>query len=279
MKKLLLVLLCLLTLSACADARAKLQKSEKVLQVGKESISDKELFGLLIEQYGAEAVITIINDYIYNQLASTKEDFTETIESYCLLYSSLYGPTYYQRLGFASETAFKAKLLQDNKTKLIVEKYLESNFDKVVETYRPTKLAILQFTEYDDAVAALAVAKTGVAFAELAGDFKATDFSDGSVNIYTTYSGLSPEVTSFGLYAEKEALVEIPLFSGDGKYYIIQVISVDRQSYKEEILEVMAEVSNIPGDAISYYCELYQLTYYDKTIIEHLVYTNPSYLR
>jgi len=279
MKKLLITLICLLALAACTDARATLKKNEKLLQVGKESITEKEIFELMTEKYGADTVIAMINDFIYEKVADAQEDFTERIESYSSLYAALYGPTYYQAFGFASEAGFKAKLLQDYKTETITKKYLENNFEAVVENYRPTKLAILQFDEYDDAAAALKSAKNGIPLQELAEEFKATEFSSGAPNIYTTSSNLSPEVISFGLYAEETGLVDIPLFSGDGKYYIVQVINVNRSSYKAEIIEVLTEVSSIADDAIKYYCEFYQLTYYDKNTVERLVYTNPSYLR
>ena len=280
MRKIVLVIFSTLLLIGCVDYRAKLHNSKKLLQVGKQTVTEADLYEQLLKTYGAEAVATIINDYIYSQVADPDEDFSKQVEELTEFYRMLYTDTYYEAAGFDSESEFQEKyIIQDLKLESITKKYIDTNFGSVITAYLPTKLAILQFEDFDEAAAALAEAKAGAPLASLYEKFAATEDYDGEVMIYSNISGLPTEVASYGLNAEKANLVDSPIVSTDGSFYLVQVIDVDRNSFQEEIIEELSGETALRSDAIYFYCDKFNLTYYDKTLIEIISSANPNYLR
>ena len=279
MKKILLTLAVALILVGCTDARAKIKSSNPLLKVGKTTITGKDLYPYLVENFGVDTVTTIVNRYLYEHVVTEKEDFTPKIEEMIEALKAIAGDSYYAMYGLSSESAFISTMLQEYQLEAVAKVYIADHYDDLCKDYLPAKLAILQFADQKAATDALAEAKKGVALTDLAETYGAkTDKYDGSESIYSISSGLSSEVSSYALYATQPSIVDSPIAATDSYFYIVQVISVDRSALKEEISDAFLMDESVYQEAILFYCREYKLTYYDKAILNLIYSNNPEYL-
>jgi len=278
MKKILLVLCTALLLCACTDAHATIKNVKPYFKVGTETVTSRDIYEALLEQYGIEALSLFINEFIYDQLVTPDYDPMKKVNEEIAELREEYGDEYYSELyGYESESEIIDLFLEEEKTNLIFTSYIKDNFEAVIENYLPTKMAVAQFQDYQMSLMALAGVKDGESLADLAEELGVTEIFDGEPAIYSRESDLPIEVESYGLYATGPSLVDNPIAASDEQYYIVQVISVDRNSFKDEIIEELAYEEAINSEAISYYCKEYNLTYYDIAMIDLVKSSNPEY--
>ena len=272
MKKILITLLALVILGGCTDARAQLKNKTPYYRVGKETLSDRDLYPFLIDTYGAQVVSSIINDYLYQKLTEGEEiDLYSNITEDLKVWAEAYGLDYYAIFGYASEEDLINEMLEGARLEHILKSYGNSNYENIIQNYLPTKMAVAQFTDLETAEKALKELKSGGDLADIAAKHTTTEIYDGNPLIFTTYSSLPYEVSSYALYAEKADIVDTPIMASDGSLYLVEVISVDRVADQEEIIQELIHEEHYASEAILYYCRLYDVKYYDKTIIDIMI--------
>ena len=279
MKRILTALCALLILSACDDARATIKDSKPYFKVGKETVTNREIYEALLENYGVEAISLFVNEYIYNQIATPGYDPMVNVNKMLAEYREEYGDDYFSEIfGYEKESDLIELYVAEEKTNLIFSTYIKDNYAAIIENYLPTKLAIAQFDDAESALKALEAVKNGETVAAVAEEFGITDLFDGEPLIFSKDSALPYEVESYGLYATGPDLVDNPISASDDAYYIVQVISVDREAIKDEIVEEMTYAESINTEAITYYCKQFKITYYDKTMLDLVTASSPEYL-
>lgn len=277
MKKILIILLALILISGCSDTYAGIKNVKNIVTVGNTSITNKTLYPILVDSYGLEKVISFINNYIYETECSATDDLEAKIDQEIATLTAEEGDEFYLNYYHETVEAYRESLYDDFKIAAIVETYLQQNFTEVLSEYLPTKLQVADFADYDIAKTALAEIKAGGDFVKIAEKYGTGDFT-GEVEVYTTLSGLPKEVTSYGLNATEINIVDSPITASDGGLYIVKVVDINRESYKEEIIESILEDATINAKAMTFFCKKLKIKFYDKTIIDLLATSNPEYL-
>lgn len=131
-KKILITMLCVLTLTGCGKIPKLENGQEVIVSLDGKSISVDELYQELKKQGGTSVLVSMIDNFIANKEYETteemKEEIDEEYESTKVYYEKLYGTDFATILlqsGFDSEDAYKEYLLANHKQKLIVEAYVK----------------------------------------------------------------------------------------------------------------------------------------------------------
>ena len=279
--KLIMASALLVGLCGCTDAQAKLKDSSTaVMAVGSQNITKGEIYTVLSSAYGANAVI---NDAVSRICAAevevTDEMRTEaegSLESMKALYDDSF-LNYLESSGMSEEDYLNEVILPGLQADELPKRYIDENYDSLVEKYHPVLATVLDFTSEEDANKALSALRDGSKNAEEAAvDCNST--SSGLPAVYTiedtTYDAVVTGIIRNSSPDDGWAMVT----GTDGAFHILHVDNNDPATMKEAVTEKLAGLSAVSTDVMTYYFKKYGFHVYDKPLYDELKENYPGYL-
>ncbi|MCR5795136.1 MAG: peptidyl-prolyl cis-trans isomerase [Solobacterium sp.] len=272
----------LVTLAGCTDASAKLKDADTVLfTVGNTTVTKGTVYSMMKSSDTAGVITTSASHYIADQEIEVTDEMRTSAEETLASYKEIYGDSftsYLESSGMTEEDYINEYLLAYEKEDKLTEKYIEENYDKLIEEYKPLKATILTFKSEDDANAALSELKDGKADASEAAKNHNSD-STGSSSIYTLES------------TELDAMVRTVLFSlgaddgwqniisSDGsEFYLVHADETDTETLHDDIVSYFSSNSDFAKKIKTFYLNKYNFRLYDIDAYNAVKESYPEYV-
>ncbi|MCR5067365.1 MAG: hypothetical protein K6A14_04850 [Erysipelotrichaceae bacterium] len=296
MKKIILALIAIMMvclLAGCGDAHGKLTNGNQPLfTIGKTKVTKNDFYKVMRDYDGGDYLIKQTAKYIVNAeiettdeiTAQAKKQFDETVADYEDLATAL------KTLGYDSEEELMEDVIDSVKSDLLIDKYIEDNWDELTKQYSPLKIRVLSFaTEENEtadfkerAAAALADLKAGAKFDDVAKKYmdEASDaYKLAAETLYTTSSSSYDTVVKDYLKTVvTPGLSEVLTDSTGTKGYIVQVTNNNLTQLKADFTEYLKGLSTISQDMYTYYFKKHNFTIYDIDLYNIIDTNYASYL-
>ena len=296
MKKITLALIAIMMvclLAGCGDAHGKLTNGNQPLfTIGKTKVTKNDFYKVMRDYDGGDYLIKQTAKYIVNAeiettdeiTAQAKKQFDETIAGYADLATAL------KTLGYDSEEELMEDVVDSVKSDLLIDKYIEDNWDELTKKYAPLKIRVLSFTSAESetadfkekAAAALADLKAGEKFDDVAKkymDEKSDAYKLAAETLYTTSSSSYDTVVKDYLKTVvTPGLSEVLSDSTGTKAFIVQVTNNNLTQLKAEFTEYLKGLSTISQDMYTYYFKKHNFTIYDIDLYNIIDTNYASYL-
>lgn len=280
MKKLLFILLAALLLTGCGENTTNISNNDTVLfESTKTKFTASDLYNAMKKQDTASPIILNAMEKIaeYEEIDTTEIDKTvedsvkeakeQGYESYIEYY---YGSMDY----YVTQERFNGILSE------LAKKNVNEKFDEIVSDSLPYKAEVAYFDSEESAKAALDESKNGSkTFAEAASDNGYQQTVEAKV--YTDVSDLPVEVKETILSKQDTGLTDIIKSStiatdNEGnstitpRYYIVNLITKDINSFKDEFVDYYVANELDSQAMISEYLNKYNLEVHDQDVYEKL---------
>ena len=283
MKKIniLLVLLLALTLTGCKDAVAKLKDSNTVLfKVGNTAVTKGELYSYMSNSGGSNA-ISNASSIISKQEIEVTEEMKTSAKDTLEAYKAYYGDTFVKHLeqiGMTEEEYVDEYLISSQLAAKLPEKYVEANFDSLIESYKPVKAVLIDFAEKVASDKALeALKKDDSDIKTIIEENGST--STGEENVYTIDSSSLDSVVRTVLNSSTAEDGWVQVENSDGSTYtLLKVIDHNSNNFKEDAIAAIANIATIQNDSTQYWFKKYNFHIYDKNVYDDVKANYSTYL-
>ncbi len=173
------------------------------------------------------------------------------------------------------------------KAQKLIDKYIEDNFDKLVEEYRPmkAKMIYLDGTEGIEAAAekgnqALAELKAGKPFEEVAEQYSdRVSSATESLYLLANNSSLDYNVLMFmSANSATPTLSDLIQANSGNAYYIVQITNTNIQQIKSDFVSSLKEMSSTSETVYYNYFKDHKFTIYDIDVYNTIKENYPSYI-
>lgn len=284
MKKLLIVLTCLLLLAGCSknSSDAKITKNDVYWTYGDVSFTSSELYELAKSQDYSGFVISEILNVIAEKeeldLEPIKEELSEEYDSYASIsYYKEYLDAYY-----ADKDAYIEDQIVNSIASELMKKVADQNFDQYVEEYVPYKAEVAYFDSTEQAQAVIdAVNNETNTFAYAASENGYT--SSIYEEVYTDDADLPIEVKEQIGITESGVTdivtTSITATDNDGnsvitpRYYVVNVIDKDANNFKDDFISYIVNNVLVAEEVLNDYMDKYDVEIHDQYVYDKLVET------
>ncbi len=288
-KLLVISLLTALLLAGCGNKTAKVTNGNDVLiQFGDTKITKSDLYSSMLETDAGYTAINIANKMIVNLEIETTDELIaeaqEQIDSYKTSLTDDWQSSL-EKLGFETEEELFEQILASIKATKLSSKYIDENFDALIEEYAPL-MARMIYIKYGDedietaktnAAAAISEIKAGADFTAVAEKYSAT-ITLAKEALYTRYSQVDYNVLQFLLTVTEPTLsgpIENNTSSG---IYIVQITKTNVEQVKDSFIDSLKTDENFNAKVNNYYFTKHKFTLYDVATFEYVKTNYPSYL-
>lgn len=259
-------------LAGCTDAVAKLPDSSTPLfSVGSKTVTKGDLYAVMAGTNGASQAVNDVNRLIAQKEVELTDDMKKQAEESLSSYKTYYGDTFtkhLEQIGMSEQEYLENYLIPSLQAEQLTPKYITENYADVCTTYGPVKATLLEFTSQDDANAALSELKDGSKDAATAAKDH-NSASKGTSTIYTIESSDLDSTVRTMLHSAKPDDGWFLVPEADGATFIVMRIdSNDPESFKDEAVEALRNVSAVANDATTYWFRKYNFHIYDKTLYD-----------
>ena len=289
----LLVMLAVLLLTGCSDATAEVSDSKQVLmKIGKTTITKGDMYDAMLNDDAGNAVVNRAMSLIANTELETTDDIRQRAQE---LYDS-----YKKQMetddrafedmlkdyGYESTEAFMDYCIATTKSEDLVTKYIDDNWDALVEQHHPlkAKMIYLAATEetanavYDKAVQALEEIKNGKPFDQAAEEYNDTD-SLAEEKLYTrSDDSLDYNVLQYLVTATTTGLSGVIPNAKVNGYYIVMVTNANALQLKDDFVDKLTNDSDFVEEAHHFYFQKHNFTIYDIDIYNTIKNNYSAYL-
>lgn len=281
MKKLILIACCLLMLTGCSDAYAKLSNpKEVIMSIDSTNITKEQIYKLLMAQDSAFEIINYSKQIILDKEVPLTDEMKADAQTSLDSFKAMLGDSFMSYLnsyGYRTETEYLDKgLLFSMRMSKLNEKYVGEKFDEMVTKYVPRKTKIMQFTDQEVAKAALAEVAAGADFEATAKKHKST--TTGAQEISTNQTEYAKNVANFLLNVTTPTLSEIIPNDDSTAFFIVQVVEADPNLMKEEVMTTLASIAQVGTDATQYFFDKYGFKLHDKQVYDQFKANYPEYI-
>ncbi|MFV0479669.1 MAG: hypothetical protein ACK5LZ_03790 [Anaerorhabdus sp.] len=280
MKKLLLIAAALL-LVGCTDANANLSDSSTtIFTVGNDTVTKGDVYELLVGRDAGYTVISVATKFILDQEAPVTDAMRTAADETLATFESLYGDTLLsvvQSGGFADiDDFYENNLLATEQLSELSRKYVDINFDTLVETHRPKKVRVFTFADEASAISAKTALESGTSAAEVVETYASE--SDGSETLVTTSSSLDTAVLAYISEATEAEVSEVMMGASVESYFVVQVVEADAEAMREEVIETLIALSDVSTSSDLYYFDQYKFRIYDQAVYDLIEINYPDYI-
>ncbi len=284
-----ITLLAALLLAGCGNKIAKLTNGNDVLiQFGDTKITKDDLYHSMLTTDGGYTVINMANKMIVNLEIETTDELVaeaqEQIDTYKATLTDDW-QTSLEKLGFENEEQLFEQILSSIKATKLVSKYVDENFDTLVEEYAPlmAKMIFIKYQDNDiekgknEATLAIAEIQAGANFEDVAAKYSIS-ITLANENLYTRYSEIDYNVLQYLLTVTEPTLSPPIENSNSSGVYIVQVTKTNIEQVKEAFTEFLTSDDTFTAKSNNYYFEKHNFTIYDVKTFEFIKTNYPSYL-
>lgn len=270
MKKLISVCsagLLALSLAGCSDATASLSDAKTTLfTVGDTKVTKGDIYDIMFAGYASSEAISDAKKVICDAEIEVTDDMKEQAQDMIDTYNTYYGDSFTSYLksnGLTEEDYMNDYLIPSYQADELTNKYIDYEWDALIEQYNPIKAIILTFSSEDDANAALSELNDGSSTAAEAAANNNSD-SDGEEEIITidttSYDSTALSVVRTNTSDDGWSYVES---SEEGVYYLVKVVSNDPTEYEDEIKDTLSGYSAVTEASTTYFFNKYGFQVYD----------------
>ena len=277
MKKLLVILLAVLTLTACASNKgySQVSGSDDVIFEGPNSKYTKADLYKSVKVMSEDAII----DDILKKVAEIDGVDVATIDKETQEYLDewiAYGYESYITYYYGSEEAFVESVRYSMILEELKKLYIEEKFDEYVEDDKPVKMQVAYFDDLDTAKQCLSDIEGGNTFDTAVINNGYT--TDASEKVYLDSDDLPIQVKSYVNDTDKLGLSTIITTSTTttdadgnevqtGRYYLINIIDRDVNNFKDDYLT--AAIANVENETIiNHELNTHEIKFYDQDLYD-----------
>lgn len=291
MKKLLMTLSLVLVLTGCSSKKTPITSTVEngdtvIATVNGTKITKQDIYEKLIASSGANQVIDHSLQVIANQLVTDEskinEKVQETIDSYIkMLGSEEAFNTYVSNNNYASVDVFKEEMIVPSvKITLLIQQYITDNFSELAKEYGYSYIQTFKVDTESEALDLISKINSGaMSFADAMKE--KADMEPGNILCYTNASSatIDSNIASKATLFKEVGLYTSPIKTSDSKYAIVNVVDVDRDAHKDEIITSLLGINIVNSKAQAYYLQENNFTVYEKGIEEDIKSVNSDYLK
>ena len=296
MKKLIALLIVASFITACSSSSStsystKVDDANTVVVEGKNlSITNQEIYEYLMASYGAdyildEALKIIANTVIVDQEAidTAVQEFKDS--SINALGEEAFNKYVVETLGYKDvDTYINDVMIPSAKQNLLSEKYVNENYQTLVEKYSFRKLKVITFdTESTAYEVNSAITNGEITFDEAFAQYNTkTSQTEASIGLVSTLSSTSsvdsaiinllPQLSYIGHYSVPVTL------SDDASWALIFVQETDFEAFKEEATSTMISSSAVRTVVEVHYLKEYNFDVYESIIKKQIQSLSGGYL-
>lgn len=273
MKKLSLLLLCGLLLAGCSsnDYSAQVSDKNKTLISGENiSINKQDYYTHLMDNYGANEVLKVILTTIADKEITDQKQIDALLNEKKETYAKYYNGSlleYAQSLGYKDEEELvKNQLLPEVKEELLRKKYIEKNYDQLLNEYQVSRFKQITVDKESTALDIIKASASAEKFEEQMKKYKDDSEDCGIVtkNTSTVDENLTKKMETFHKQS-KDGVYKDAIKLKDGKYAVIYLYDTARQK-KDEYIKALSSDTDIQNTIESYYLKQYHFEVHDEKL-------------
>jgi len=277
MKKLIKILasaLILISVAACSkDTTADLSDGDSVLfTVGDNQVTKSEIYNTMKKQNISALVYENINNEIYDAKVTLTDDQIQAAEDQFADEKLMYGDSFEQTVqyyGYSDiDDYYDRVILANEKQKVLVSDYIDSNLETYQEKYDPKTAIILSYTEKENAQAALDMLKDGTSLSDMQsetnylGSLEPTLITKVSTDVSTSV------LTAIENIKQPEIFANVIEDSTNNTFYVLKVVSTDFEDVKDLLVTNLQSNSDELSNIIESYIDEMGLDIYDQDLYD-----------
>ncbi|MBQ2213449.1 MAG: hypothetical protein II414_02640, partial [Erysipelotrichaceae bacterium] len=220
-------------------------------------------------------------DDIKKEAQSTYDDYKAQIES-----TGVDFETGLKQYGYASAEEFMDYCISTVKADRLLDKYIDENWDKLVEENKPVKAKMIWVDGSNgmedaqkEANEAIALLKSGVSFEEVSEKYNdRSAYAEEKLYTLANNSTLDYNVLQFMLNTATPTLSEAIQANTGSAYYVVQVTNTNINQMKDEFITAYKNMTNTRDTVFHNYFKAHKFTIYDIDVFNTVKANYPSYL-
>ena len=281
MKKLIILLICCLSLVGCADASAKISnKSEVLITINNQNYTRNDLYSYMVARSSGYHAIMSVRKTILDTEAVVTDEMIEsadqTIAAYREMLQDSLEAYLLQTEGISSVEDYHSLLVQNAQSVQLNKTYVRENYETLATRYSPKQIQLMSFASYEEAEVALEALNNGEDFETVASENESEINGEPTIVI----SQSSYETVVLIAIGEMETQTTSEILSNDDEstFYIVRMLETDIEKIKDSAIETIASVSTISTEAFQFYLQRYNFTIYDIELYNQIKTNYPDFL-
>ncbi|MBR0474927.1 MAG: hypothetical protein IJJ19_07980 [Erysipelotrichaceae bacterium] len=297
MKKLVkIALLSLVTvalLAGCTDATATVSdKNKTIIKVGNTTVTKGDIYNEMMKDDAGNTIVNLAMKQIANDEIETTADIQSEAQKIYDDYKAQIeatGVDFEEGLktyGYTSPEDFMDYCVSTVKSQKLIDKYIEDNFDKLVDEYRPVKakMIYLDGTSGIEAAAekgkqAIEEIKAGKSFEEVAEQYSDRKTSaEETLYLLANNSTLDYNVLQFLSTSTTPTLSDLIQANSGNAYYIVQITNTNIQQMRDDFISELKDQEKTSETVYYNYFKDHKFTVYDIDVYNTIKENYPTYL-
>lgn len=280
-------------LAGCKDATATVSNSKEMLiKIGNVTVTKGDVYAEMMKDDASNTVVNLAlkqianaevetTDDIKKEAQSTYDDYKAQIES-----TGVDFETGLKQYGYASAEEFMDYCISTVKADRLLDKYIDENWDKLVEENKPVKAKMIWVDGSNgmedaqkEANEAIALLKSGVSFEEVSEKYNdRSAYAEEKLYTLANNSTLDYNVLQFMLNTATPTLSEAIQANTGSAYYVVQVTNTNINQMKDEFITAYKNMTNTRDTVFHNYFKAHKFTIYDIDVFNTVKANYPSYL-
>ncbi|MBR6958552.1 MAG: hypothetical protein IKH73_08920 [Erysipelotrichaceae bacterium] len=280
-------------LAGCKDATATVSNpKEMLIKIGNVTVTKGDVYAEMMKDDASNTVVNLAlkqianaevetTDDIKKEAQSTYDDYKAQIES-----TGVDFETGLKQYGYASAEEFMDYCISTVKADRLLDKYIDENWDKLVEENKPVKAKMIWVDGSNgmedaqkEANEAIALLKSGVSFEEVSEKYNdRSAYAEEKLYTLANNSTLDYNVLQFMLNTATPTLSEAIQANTGSVYYAVQVTNTNINQMKDEFITAYKNMTNTRDTVFHNYFKAHKFTIYDIDVFNTVKSNYPSYL-
>lgn len=280
-------------LAGCKDATATVSNPKEMLvKIGNVTVTKGDVYAEMMKDDASNTVVNLAlkqianaevetTDDIKKEAQSTYDDYKAQIES-----TGVDFETGLKQYGYASAEEFMDYCISTVKADRLLDKYIDENWDKLVEENKPVKAKMIWVDGSNgmedaqkEANEAIALLKSGVSFEEVSEKYNdRSAYAEEKLYTLANNSTLDYNVLQFMLNTATPTLSEAIQANTGSAYYVVQVTNTNINQMKDEFITAYKNMTNTRDTVFHNYFKAHKFTIYDIDVFNTVKANYPSYL-
>ena len=280
-------------LAGCKDATATVSNPKEMLvKIGNVTVTKGDVYAEMMKDDASNTVVNLAlkqianaevetTDDIKKEAQSTYDDYKAQIES-----TGVDFETGLKQYGYASAEEFMDYCISTVKADRLLDKYIDENWDKLVEENKPVKAKMIWVDGSNgmedaqkEANEAIALLKSGVSFEEVSEKYNdRSAYAEEKLYTLANNSTLDYNVLQFMLNTATPTLSEAIQANTGSAYYVVQVTNTNINQMKDEFITAYKNMTNTRDTVFHNYFKAHKFTIYDIDVFNTVKSNYPSYL-
>lgn len=281
MKKILLIITCILLLCGCSNNRKSVVENgdEVLFEIGKTKYTKDDLYYDMLASAGSGSVLSELQNKIIEIDNIDTQSIKDDAEEY-YNYIAQYGDDYVEQYG--GKDAIIEMYMNYYIGDAITKNYINNNFDKYASENTPKQIQYVSFENEEDAKTLIKNVKEGNNFDAAAYDLGYTQDCTPVVYTATDLSNLNAQVSEYCTNTTSTGLSDVIVSSTtstdeDGNevstpiYYVVNIVSVNPNDFKDDFMTLLINEGLVdPTEALNNAISQHEVNIYVQSIYDEL---------